>query len=343
MRRRVTRQRLLALVLAAATLAAVVVLSANPPPPPTLLQARATGPSHLADGSPGALPRNILVADRGDDRLEVISPRGQLAWTRAILGPSDVYLSPSRTAIVVTQRAAFVILRIDVATGDITYYYGKSGRPGAAPNRLRDPQTGHELRSGMLVLADEANCRILYLASPSKRPRRVLGETGVCKHDPPVSFGYPDAVFPTPGGGLVVTEQTPGWIDRFDSGGKLIGALRVRLSDPLDANEYAPGKLIVTGRSYPGVVEELTTKGRVLWRYAPTSGPGVLDRPRLAQVLPNGDVLVCDSDNDRIVVISRTSKTIVWQYGHTGQPGSRPGYLEFPESASLLPQSAGRP
>jgi DNA-binding beta-propeller fold protein YncE len=59
--------------------------------------------------------------------------------------------------------------------------------------------------------------------------------------------------------------------------------------------------------------------------------------PSLAQGLPDGDVLVCDSGNDRIVVIDRQTKAIVWQYGHTGVPGSRPGYLDAPDSATLVP------
>jgi hypothetical protein len=37
-----------------------------------------------------------------------------------------------------------------------------------------------------------------------------------------------------------------------------------------------------------------------------------------------------------IVVDPRTNK-IVWQYGHTGEPGSAPGYLSNPDGVDLAP------
>ena len=86
-----------------------------------------------------------------------------------------------------------------------------------------------------------------------------------------------------------------------------------------------------------GEIEEFETNGKVLWRYDFTSGDGELDRPSLAEVLPDGDVLVCDSGNDRIVVIDPQTDTIIWQYGHTGKPGDKPGYLHTPDSAVLVP------
>ena len=336
-RRRVARHRVIALLLAAATLVAITIVSANPPPTPTLLSARGSGPRHLAAGSPGALPANILIADRGNNRLAVITPKGRLAWSTPTLAPTDVYLSPNKSSIVVTQRGAFVVLTLAVADGSLEYVYGKPGHPGAADDRLRDPQGAHQLGNGQLLVADESNCRVLLLTPPSIRPTKVLGRAGACEHDPPTRFSYPDAVFPTPGGRFLVTEAQ-GWIDLLGKHDRLIRALRVRgLGTPLDANEYAPGKLIVTGHTYAGAVEELTTTGRVLWRYAPESGPGALRDPSLAQVLPGGDVLVCDSGNDRIIVIDPKTGAIVWQYGHTGRPRHRPGYLDSPDSAVLVP------
>lgn len=84
----------------------------------------------------------------------------------------------------------------------------------------------------------------------------------------------------------------------------LLAALRVSgLSAPCDANQSAGGELIATSHSRPGAVEEFSATGKVLWRYAVASGPGQLSLPSLAQILPGDDVLVCDSGNDRVVVI----------------------------------------
>jgi hypothetical protein len=336
-RRQRARRRAVALLLAAATLAAVTVLSRNPPGPPTLLAAVGSGPSHLDSGAPRMLPGNILVADRGNNRLAVISPRGQLAWSQHIKAPTNAFVAPTNGSVIVTQRTLSVVLRYGINNGILDYHYGRPDWPGAGDDRLRQPDGAQQLVDGELVVADEANCRILLLAPPVARPAKVFGRSGVCMHDPPASFSYPDSAFPTSGGRLVVTERNPGWVDVLGRGGRLIQAVRVRgLSAPMDANEFAPGRIVITAHSHPGVVEELTSDGTVLWRFAPTHGPGELSFPSFAQVLADGDVLVSDSGNDRIIVIDPRTAAIVWQYGHTGQPGSGAGYLDAPDGAVLL-------
>lgn len=83
-------------------------------------------------------------------------------------------------------------------------------------------------------------------------------------------------------------------------------------------------------------MEEFTSSGRLVWRYAP-SGPDALNQPSLALPLPNGDVLVNDDWNHRVIVIDPKTNQIVWQYGHTGVPGSAPGYLDKPDGVDLAP------
>jgi outer membrane protein assembly factor BamB len=346
-RRRAGRQRLLVLVLGVVVVVVVVVLvtsggSGKPPATTSTgnqLAAAGTGAGYLAAGSSApVLPANILVADRNNNRLVVISPLGQVVWTQPLTGPSDAFLSLTGRSIVVTEPGSFVALQLAVSDRHVLYRYGHSGHPGVADNRLHDPETAQELSDGRLVIADKSNCRILFLAPPSHRPVAKLGAPGACLHEPPKNFGYPDAVFPAlSGGGIVVTEVDPPWIDLLNSADAVTAQLRVpTLSVPDDANEYAAGDLIATSHSHPGAVEEVTTAGKVLWSYGPTSGPGELDKPSLAVRLPGGDVLVCDSDNDRIIVVDPQTNTIVWQYGHTHVPGSRPGYLHTPDSAVLV-------
>lgn len=346
-RRRAGRQRLLVLIAGVVVVVVIVVLvtSGGSGPKTTTtatsgspLAAAGAGAGALAAGSSAsALSGNILVADRNNGRLVVISPLGQTVWTDHILGPSDAYLSGSGRSIVVTQHGAFVVLVVGVKSRKIDFHYGHAGKPGTATNRLHDPQTAQLLSNGQLLIDDKSNCRILFIVAPHHHPVKTLGKPGNCVHNPPATFAYPDAAFPTSDGGLVVTELTPGWVDVLSKSDALLGAQRIAgLSAPYDANEYASGELIATSHSKPGAVEEFTSAGKVLWSYAPASGPGELDEPSLAQVLPNGDVLVSDSGNDRIVIIS-PQKKIVWQYGHTHKPGSAAGYLHTPDSAVLVP------
>jgi hypothetical protein len=72
------------------------------------------------------------------------------------------------------------------------------------------------------------------------------------------------------------------------------------------------------------------------WRYDP-SGADALAYPSLALRLPTGDILATDEKNDRVIVVDPRTSEIVWQYGHTGQPGSGPGYLSNPDGVDLAP------
>jgi hypothetical protein len=78
-------------------------------------------------------------------------------------------------------------------------------------------------------------------------------------------------------------------------------------------------------------VVEFTARGQLRWRF------GGLDHPSLALPLPNGDILVNDDYNHRVIVIDPVSNRIVWQYGHTGVAGSKPGYLNNPDGVDVTP------
>jgi hypothetical protein len=83
-------------------------------------------------------------------------------------------------------------------------------------------------------------------------------------------------------------------------------------------------------------VATFNSRGRLRWRFAPRP-PNALDHPSLGLPLPNGDFLVNDDYNDRVIVIDPRKKKIVWQYGHTNVVGSRPGYLSNPDGVELAP------
>ena len=78
-------------------------------------------------------------------------------------------------------------------------------------------------------------------------------------------------------------------------------------------------------------------QGSIRWRYEPKGSDPPLDHPSLATPLPNGDVLLNDDGNDRVIVIDPRTNRIVWQYGHSGVPGRAPGYLNDPDGLDLAP------
>jgi len=286
------------------------------------------GPGHLSVArDTRVLPLNLLVAE-GDDRLVSISPRGQIVWRLRQSDPTQVFVSATgRTLLISESRRSLVAMR-RVDNHQVSF----------VERGLDAPETALETTGGALVIADPGDCTVVFVSPTARRRLSTLGTAGVCVHDPPRAFAYPDAAFPAAHGELVVTERDPAWIDLLSARDRVLEAIHLAgWSAASDASAYGNGDLIVTERSDPGKVEELGRGGRAIWRYGPSGGPGELDRPALARVLGGGDVLVVDSGNDRVIVIDPRSGAIVWQYGHTAIAGTRAGYLDDPQSATLVP------
>jgi len=91
---------------------------------------------------------------------------------------------------------------------------------------------------------------------------------------------------------------------------------------------------------------------QVQWQYGTTgaAGGGVdqLDSPTYADMLPNGNIAICDAGNNRVIVVRKgdyragssdsgfTDASIVWQYGTTGVSGSGVDQLVRPTSVQWL-------
>ena len=279
------------------------------------------GPSHLAiSRHGGGPPLNLLIA-QADDRIVSISPRGQGGWRERQADPGTVFVSRTgRTEIITEPSASQVVLR-RIDSGAVALRYGRRGL------RLRDPGSAVEDARGEVVIADTGDCRVVFAAQSSERPARVTAWAHGCPRSALAGDGVVVVTQQRPAG-IVVVSEVGAQLDRIPLGG---------LAAPSDAVAFRPDAVVVADRTKPGRVVELDRRGNVLWSYGPSRGPGELDRPRLASVLPDGNVLVVDSGNDRVIVIDRQTKLIVWQYGHRGTAGSRPGYLDRPTSATLVP------
>jgi hypothetical protein len=106
--------------------------------------------------------------------------------------------------------------------------------------------------------------------------------------------------------------------------------------EPSDTNAVSPDRYIVADYSDPGQIVIFDRAGHALWRFRPP-GPQPLNHPSLALPLPNGNILVNDDYNDRVIVIDPRTSRIVWQYGHYGVPGRAPGYLANPDGVDMAP------
>lgn len=80
--------------------------------------------------------------------------------------------------------------------------------------------------------------------------------------------------------------------------------------------------------------------GNIVWQYGQFGvtgfGPNQLNTPVQNTFLPNGNVLITDQGNERIIEVRQVDKAIVWQYGENGVAGVGPNLLNNPNAAELL-------
>ncbi len=311
---------------------------ASPTPAPTPTPTAVPTPSPTPSGP---LPGDLLIADRGNGRLLIVNPAGAIVWSltlnadagwsRAPLAADDAFFTADGRQISINAEDEHVIARVDIATKRIVWSYGHDGVAGSGPGYLNTPDDAYPLPNGDTLVADIFNERILEI-SPAGRIVRQIGTTRVRRHDPPTAFAAPNGDTPLPDGGILVTEIGGSWVDRLTPSGALAWSVRLKgIYYPSDAQLLPNGDILVVDYHSPGAVAVFRRDGTLVWSYRVLSGAGRLEHPSLAIRLPNGNYAVTDDDNNRVVVIDPATKRIVWQYGHRGVAGTRPGYLNGPD------------
>lgn len=280
------------------------------------------------------VPGYVLVADRNNNRVLIISPAKKVVWAATKLrGPDDAFFTPGYRSIITNEEFNDTLTELSLRAKRRIWHYGHAGVAGSSPGYLNTPDDAYRLPNGETTVADIQNCRVVYLRH-SGAVARVLG--GSCVHDPPRGFSSPNGATPLPGGGLLVTE-IGGWIDRMSASGALIWSMRSPVTYPSDAQLLPDGRVLVASFSSPGRIVIVDRFGHVDWSFGTSSGPNYLDKPSLAVRWPNGMIAANDDYNHRIIVIDPRTKRIVWQYGRTGVAGTAPGFLNKPDGLDLLP------
>jgi hypothetical protein len=296
---------------------------------------------------PGPVPGYVLIADRNNNRILIISPAKRVVWRfprpgdirpgQSFHDPDDAFFTPDYTGISINEEFNQTMSLVTVRKHRIVWSYGHPGVAGSARDYLSGPDDAYLLRSGLFMVADIHNCRVLFV-DRDHHVVRELGRAGSCRHDPPQGLSSPNGATPLPDGGVLVTE-IGGWVDRISATGRLLYTVRTPTSYPSDAQLLPNGNILVAGFNTPGRIDEITPRGRIVWSYGPSSGPGALDRPSLAVRWPNGMIALTDDWHHRVLVIDPKTKRIVWSYGHDSISGAAAGYLNKPDGGG--PTSAG--
>jgi PQQ-like domain len=307
-------------------------------------------------GAPGAgspyFGARLLIADRGNNRLLLLDDRLHVVWKYPsatsprdrlrFYFPDDAFFAHHGRAIISNQEQNETIVEIAYPSGKIIWSYGHPRQPGTARGYLHEPDDAYLLRSGQVTVADAQNCRVLVL-NRNGTVAHQIGTSGVCVHHPPASMGSPNGDTPLADGNLLISEINGSWVSEYRPTGSLVWTVRLPIAYPSDPQQLGPDRYLIADYASPGQILEFNRSGRILYRYAVAHGPGRLDHPSLAEMLPSGVIMANDDYSDRMVAIDPATRALVWQYGVTGRPGTRPGRLNIPDGFDLLLPNGSTP
>ncbi len=314
---------------------------------PAATPATGTGPPAMFRGP---LPGDLLIADRGNNRMLIVNPLGHIIWRypsrpgqRKLMFDDDAFFTPGGHSIISNEEDNHDIVEISYPSGHVVWSYGRSGHPGSAAGYLNTPDDAYRLRNGLVIVSDNKNCRLIEIRG--KKIVRSIGRSGYCVHNPPSGLASPNGDTPLPNGNILVSEITGSWVDEITMNGKLVRSLHAPVAYPSDPQLTLDGNILLSDYSSPGGVVIIDRQtGKLLWRYQAVNAAAQLDHPSLAAMLPNGKIIVVDDYNDRIVIINPGTQRIVWQYGHRGVGSTAAGYLHLPDGFDFIPVTdAGKP
>lgn len=291
------------------------------------------------------LPYPIVIADRRNNRLIEIAPDKSIVWEfpspnlKVYRGNEDVNFSADGKLLAVSEEDNFDIHIVDYESRALTWTYGTPDVRGSAPGLLNYPDDAHLLSDGKFLTADIRNCRVVIIDPKTQAITTQWGTPGRCMHKPPQQLAYPNGATPLENGDVLITEITDAWITRMTRDSQVVWSVKApNIRYPSDAFPSVDGKQVVVADFWkPGrvVIFDPATR-KITWEYSVKSGPGMLNYPSLARELPDtGDVLIVDDLNDRVIVVDRKTKEIIWQYGEPGKKGHAPGLLNYPDGADL--------
>jgi DNA-binding beta-propeller fold protein YncE len=291
------------------------------------------------------LPYPILIADRRNNRLIEVTPDKRIVWEFpspnlvVYRGNEDVNFSSDGMRLAVSEEDNYDLHIVDYVKREITWTYGVPNTRGKTGTLLNYPDDAHLLEDGKFLTADIRNCRVLIIDPASNQIATQWGQPGKCNHKPPHELAWPNGATPMEGGDILVTEITDAWVSRITREGKVKYSVRApKIRYPSDTFPTVDGKqLIVADFSKPGrVVIFDPATGKPTWEYFHADGDKSLDHPSIARELPDtGDVLIVDDLHDRVIVVDRKTKEIIWQYGVLGVKGHKPGYLNYPDGVDI--------
>lgn len=273
----------------------------------------------------------IYIADEAGNRILKVNAKKQILWVAHVPAPDDVNPTPGGP-IIVNSDAQQEVYAVSPKTGKIVWRYGRPGVHGALPGYLYIPEDSYGMPHHQVMITDPGNERVIIVNRTTQHILWQYGHTGVEGIQPGYLYWTNNAVPLSNGTTLITDGAPPGLSQRVldvNPAGHIVWQIKLpaAIHYPSDAMPVGPGLYALADYHTPAGLYVVNQKGRIVWSYHVTSGPGELRHASSINRLPNGNFLVSDDHNNRVVVIDPVTHRIVWQYGTTGVPGSGPDHL----------------
>jgi hypothetical protein len=231
---------------------------------------------------------NLLFADRSLPLVAEVTRAGEPVWTYS---PDDDpllqrpfsaqrFTRAGRELTLISDRDAYRVWAVD-EDKRVVWQYGVTNEKGMGVNHLLDPFCARysALDGGTVVIADTLNASRLIVVR------------------------YDDYVAAAPDHGF--TEESIVW--SYGTPGTA-GSGSGQLDKPHGVDRLANGNILVADEDAQRVTEIDWDTREIVWQYGVTGqaggGAGLLDEPNAARRLGDGDTLIADSGNQRVLRVS---------------------------------------
>ncbi|MCL4384250.1 PQQ-binding-like beta-propeller repeat protein [Patescibacteria group bacterium] len=252
---------------------------------------------------------NLLIADRGHNRLIEVAPDKRIIWEydfhlpRPGLGPDDAFFANQGQTVIANLEEYHQIVLIDYTSKKILWSYGHPGLAGSAPGFLNTPDDAYLLPNGHIIVADIKNNRVIEIDQQS---HLVHADTHLLS---------PNGDTPLANGHLLISEIHRRDLVELNAQWQEVFRLSLPVNYPSDPQLTLSGNYLVSDYSNPGKIVEVDRQGSLIWEY--TSG---LNHPSIALELPDGHIVATDDLNNRVIIIDKKTNKIIWQYTGVNLP-----------------------
>lgn len=274
----------------------------------------------------------IYIADEKGNRIIKVNAKKQILWTAHVPMPDDVNPMPNGGPLVVNSDAHQIVYKVSPTTGRVLKTYGEMNHYGSGTGQLYIPEDSYGMPHHRIMITDPGNERVIMVNWTTGQILWQYGHTGVESTKPGYLYWTNNAV-PLHNGNVLITDgAAPGHAQQLlevNPHGNLVWhvTLPPAIAYPSDAMPVGPDLYALTDYSNPAGLYVVNQKGHIVWSYHIITGPGTLNHASSINRLTNGNFLVSDDKNNRVVVIDPATHKIVWKYGTTGVSGSGPDQL----------------